>query len=297
MTMRTGFLLILAAACLSPAQGQNQPKDVIPTPSAKELFLHPRQMPYGVQDETPAPVKPKSSVKPKPTPKPATDQAQSGQPAAQPSGDIVRASYTALALRYTVQKRDGSKTTDVPADTKFHSGDHIQLSVQVNDTGYLYIVSQGTSGTWKALFPSPEIADGDNHVQRGPVYTVPQGYRFTFSGDPGVERMFAIFSRQPVQEIDSLIYSLKGVRHTPAAEPGPERPAPDALMASATAIDDSQIEKMRAAYSRDLIIEKDDQEQGGQQPDGQKSDHSVYVGNPKGSPDSRVVADIPLTHK
>jgi hypothetical protein len=292
MTMRTGFLLILAAACLSPAQGQNQPKDVIPTPSAKELFLHPRQMPYGVQDETPAPVKPKSSVKPKPTPKPATDQAQSGQPAAQPSGDIVRASYTALALRYTVQKRDGSTTTDVPADTKFHSGDHIQLSVQVNDTGYLYIVSQGTSGTWKALFPSPEIADGDNHVQRGPVYTVPQGYRFTFSGDPGVERMFAIFSRQPVQEIESLIYSLKGGQQTPAADPGSGHPTAKVLSASAQPIGDSQIAKMWDTYSRDLIIEKEDHEQAGQQ-----QDLSVYVANPKGSPDSRVVADIRLTHK
>ena len=30
---------------------------------------------------------------------------------------------------------------------------------------------------------------------------------------------------------------------------------------------------------------------------GKQQDYSVYVANPKGSPDSRVVADIPLTHK
>ena len=294
MAIRTGFLIFMAAACISPAQGQDQPKQdqpaqVTPKPSAKDMFLHPRQMAYGAQDETPVPPKPKPSVKPKP--KPPTGQAQSGQAAAQ-QPNIIRASYTALALRYTVQKRDNGKTTDVAADTKFHSGDHIQLSVEVNDTGYLYIIHQGTSETWKAMFPSPEIADGDNRVQKGHVYTVPPGYVFTFSGDPGIERLFVIFSREPLQEIDSLIYSLKGVRQTPAAEPGRERPATDTLMASARPIDDSQIKVMRDMYSRDLIIEKEDQEQGGPQ-----QDKSVYVANPKGSPDSRVVADIPLTHK
>jgi hypothetical protein len=61
-------------------------------------------------------------------------------------------------------------------------------------------------------------------------------------------------------------------------------------MAGARPIDDSQIKALRAMYSRDLII--DQEEKGSHQ-----QDHSVYVGNPKGSPDSRVVADIPLTHK
>jgi len=288
--------MFLATACICPAPAQDQTTEATEKPSAKEMFLHPRQMAYGVQDETPAPAKPRSSVKPKPKPKPAepaaTDQAQSGQPAAERPANIIPASYTAMALRYTVRKKDGGQTTDVPADTEFHSGDHIQLSLEVNDTGYLYIVHQGTSGTWKAMFPSPEIADGDNRVQRGHVYTVPPGYKFTFSGAPGPERLFVIFSRQPVQEIDSLIYSLKGGQQAPAAEPGKERPVSKVLTASAKPIDDSQIVKMWATYSRDLIIEKDDQEQGGQQ-----QDKSVYVVNPKGSPDSRVVADIPLTHK
>ena len=291
MTIRTGFLMFLAAAFTLPVQGQDQPiqdqpKQVTPQPRAKELFLHPRQMAYGAQDETPTPAKPR----PKPKPKPTTDQAKSEQAAAQPKVNIIQAGYTPLALRYTVQKRDNGETTDIPAYTEFHSGDHIQLGVEVNDTGYLYIIHKGTSGTWKAMFPSPEIADGDNRVQSGHVYTVPPEHVFTFSGDPGVERLFVIFSRQPVQEIDSLIYSLKGVRQTPAAEPGREQPAPDTLMAGARPIDDSQIKALRAMYSRDLII--DQEEKGSHQ-----QDHSVYVGNPKGSPDSRVVADIPLTHK
>jgi len=285
MALRTGFLIFMAAACIGPAQGQDQPQAATEKPSAKDLFLHPRQMPYGVQDETPAPAKPKSSVKPKPQPKP-TETASVAVP-------VVQASYSELALRYTLRKRDGDRSTDVAADSEFHSGDRIQLSVEVNDTGYLYIINQGTSGAWKAMFPSPEIENGVNQVQRGPVYTMPPGrHVFTFNDTPGVERLFVIFSRQPVQEIDSLIYSLQGGQQAPAADHGKGRPVAPVLTATAKPIDDSRIAQMRAAYSRDLIVEDLGHEQSGPQ-----QDKSVYVANPKGSPDSRVVADIPLTHK
>ena len=48
------------------------------------------------------------------------------------------------------------------------------------------------------------------------------------------------------------------------------------------------------AYSRDLIIEKLDEEHP--EP-GKQGDKSVYVVNPKGGGDSRVVADIRLVHE
>jgi len=291
MAWRAGFLLFMATACIGAARGQDQPKQATGKPSAKEIFLNPRQMPYSVQDE--APVSPKPKSKPKPKPKPATDQAQSAPPAANGAAPIVQASYSELGLRYTVQKRDGDRTTDMPADTAFHSGDHIQLNVEVNDTGYLYIISQGSSGTWKAMFPSSEIENGGNQVHRGRVYTMPPGRMLTFSGDPGVERLFVIFSRQPVQEIDNLIYSLKGGQPAPASEASSGQPAAKVLSANARPIADGQIAQMFATYSRDLIVEDLGHEQSGQQ----QEDRSVYVANPKGSPDSRVVADIPLTHK
>lgn len=324
MTLHTGILMIVAVGCIWPSQAQDQPKPPDPKPSAKEMFLNPRQMVYGAQDGAPA-AKPKvkPSVKPnvKPSqPKPAdmtatkavesapqpavaaADKARSVPPSDEGPVQIIQTSYsnTALGLRYTLQKKTSEGAADVPADTEFHSGDRIRLNVEVNDTGYLYIISQGTSGTWTALFPSPEIENGDNRVQRGRIYTVPPGHVFAFSGKPGVERLFVIFSRQPVAEIDSLIYSLKGGRR-PVSAPGAARPASENLVADAR-LDDSRIAQLRAAYSRDLIIEKGDEEPSGQpqgnpQQGSQKRDDSVYVVNPKGSADSRVVADIPLIHK
>ncbi|HUO31254.1 MAG TPA: DUF4384 domain-containing protein [Bryobacteraceae bacterium] len=298
MILRIAFMIFVATACVWPAAAQ-QPAADTAKPSAKDLFLNPRQMAYGAQDETAAPAKPKpkASVKPHARPKPAeTAATESTHPtsAADASVQIVPASYSGvpLGLRYTLRKRDGAQTADVSSDTEFHTGDHIQVGVEVNDSGYLYIVDHGTSDTWRVLFPSAEIENGDNRVQRGHVYTVPPGYVFTFSGAPGTERLFVVFSRQPVQEIDSLIYSLKGRQSTPTSTSGSERPDGATLMASARPIGDSEIAKMRSIYSRDLIIEKGDTEAGSQSPD-----KSVYVVNPKGGPDSRVVADISLNYK
>jgi hypothetical protein len=307
MTIRTGLLMFLAA-CTWQAQGQDQAAEVPAKPSAKQMFLT-RQIPYIDPDESQVAAKPKSepaagsNIKPKPKPKPAAaavpDQTYSGQPAAARPVPVIRASYSGvpLGLRYTLQKTDGDHSTNVPADTEFHSGEHIQLSLEINDTGYLYVVSQGTSGRWSALFPSSEIENGDNRVERGRVYTVPPGRKaITFNDTPGEEHLFVIVSRQPVQEIDSLIFSLRGGRQTPAADHGREQPAAQVLSASAR-LDDSQIAKMRETYTRDLIVEDLGHAQSGQAQGGQPRDNSVYVVNPKGSADSRVVADIPLTHK
>ena len=88
------------------------------------------------------------------------------------------------------------------------AGDRIRLHVDANTSGYLYVVMQGSSGTWKLLFPSPEIKDGDNRVQKRVRYEIPSGYTFTFDEQAGAEKLFIVLSRQPEPDLESLIYSL-----------------------------------------------------------------------------------------
>ncbi len=79
-----------------------------------------------------------------------------------------------LGLRYTVLKLAADNTpTEVPNDTVFHSGDRIRFSVEANAPGYLYIINRGSSGTWKPMFPSAEIDDGNNRIERWRPYTMP----------------------------------------------------------------------------------------------------------------------------
>ena len=103
-----------------------------------------------------------------------------------------------LGLRYTVLKLAADNTpTEVPNDTVFHAGDRIRFSVETNGPGYLYIISQGSSGTWKPMFPSPEIDDGSNRVEGWHTYTMPPKSRLVFDEQTGTEKIFIVFSRSP----------------------------------------------------------------------------------------------------
>jgi hypothetical protein len=194
-----------------------------------------------------------------------------------------------LGLRYTILKRSGDGQVEISTDTVFHAGDRIRLAVETNDDGYLYVVNRGSSGTWKLLFPSPEIKDGDNRIGRRTRYEIPSGYTFTFDEQAGEEKLFIVLSRQPEPDLERLIYNL-GQGGKPA-EAKPEAGQPKMLLASA-AFNDDVIGKLRNAYARDLIVEKVDEDQAG--PNQEKA---VYAVNPSGSADSRVVADITLKHQ
>ena len=211
-------------------------------------------------------------------------------PVSSSNPDLIQAAYstTPLGLRYTIVKRDGGNSTDVPTDTVFHNGDKIQVAVEVTEPGFLYIVARGSSGTWQLLFPSPKIENGDNRVEAKGKIQVPGNYNFVFSGKPGTEKLFIVFSRKTEPEIDSLIYSLQDKKPKPDSEPQ--------LMASIAPINDSVVSVLRTSYSRDLIIEPVN-ESANSKPSGQHPEHAVYVVNPKGGEDSRVVADISLTHQ
>jgi hypothetical protein len=147
---------------------------------------------------------------------------------------------------------------------------------------------------WKAMFPSPEIEDGDNRAEAMHDYVIPPGKRvFTFDATAGKESLFVVFSRQPVADFEDLIYSLKNGKKTAAPDP---QARPDKTLIVATSIGDSTIDRMRQTYARDLIIETVSPGTAASTPE-QKQETAVYVVNPSGSADSRVVADIQLVHQ
>ena len=248
--------------------------------TARELF-------YAADSPAP-PAHKTTKSQPAHKPAPVADEA----PAKQPSVPVVTAAYKpqgphpALGLRYTILKKTGDAQAETDTDAVFHAGDRIRLAVETNDDGYLYVVSRGSSGTWKVLFPSPEIKDGDNHIQRRVRYEIPSGYTFTFDEQAGEEKLFIVLSRQPEGDLDGLIYSLGQKGAAPA-----DAQKPKMLLASA-ALSDDLIGKMRNAYARDLIVEKVDDEQTGP-----KKEKAVYSVNPSGTADSRVVADVALRHQ
>jgi hypothetical protein len=253
-----------------------------------------------------APAEPQAA-KPK---KAAVETAKAKPPAPPPSGSpapprtpegvaLVPAAYTSpatypLGVRCSILKREGSESVEVGSNEVFRSGDRIRLRVEVNGSGYLYIIHRGSSGVWKPLFPSAEVAGGDNRVEKGKPYEIPPGYVFTFDEQPGEERLFIVLSRQPESDLEGLIYSLGDGKKT--GEPPKQQDGKLLLAQNMVTIGDGLVDRLRNVYARDLIIEKVD-ERTPPAASGAAKEKAVYVVNPARSGDSRVVADVTLIHK
>lgn len=181
--------------------------------------------------------------------------------------------------------------TPVAPNAVFHSGDKIQFSVETNGPGYLYIVGQGSSGTWTPMFPSPEIEGGNNHVEGFHSYTFPNPQHFIFDTQAGDEKVFIIFSRDAKPDFQQLVYSLQGGKTAPVSTPRPAEQGAPVLRAS---IDDSAVGRLHQTYARDLVIERVG-DTGSAPAD--NNEKAVYVVNATGSADSAVVADIHLVHR
>jgi Domain of unknown function (DUF4384) len=300
----SAFLIPICAGVIGVAGAQQVPKTQL---TARELFY------AAVESPKPAtPVKPQAKAPRKPAAKPesaretrktenrAPAPPHHNTPAAPEAGFVQLASERTtapaptagppLGLKCTILKLTDGEMTAVPADTVFHAGDKIQLEVQANSPGYLYIISKGSSGTWKPMFPSSEVEDGNNHVDGWHAYTLPPKSRMVFDQQTGTERIFIVFSREPETDLEKTIYSLQGGKAEPAAAPQ-ETPKPKQMIMTAS-VDEATVGRLRNTFSRDLVIERVDENTPGE-----KKETAVYVVNPTGSPDSRVVADLALVHQ
>jgi hypothetical protein len=199
-----------------------------------------------------------------------------------------------LGIRCSVLKRAGpSDLIEVDPGMVFRSGERIKLRVEVNDDGYLYVVLRGSSGVWKPLFPSPEVDGGANRVSPGRPYDVPPGHVFTFDDQPGEEKLFVVFSREPVRDLEGLIYDLGSRPQKPAAAPSAPAAGKVLLAENRIAIRDDVVNTLRTAYARDLIIEKVDDSPGA----GAPAENAVYAVAAPGAAAGPVLLDFSLTHR
>jgi hypothetical protein len=197
-----------------------------------------------------------------------------------------------MGLRYALVQVVNGIESEVSPSATFHSGDMVRVRVEGNREGYLYVISRGSSGTWKPLFPASDINGGDNKVAAHRGYALPSARQaFTFDEQPGQEQMFVIYSPEPVHDIEAMIPSLAG----PPKDDRQIKP-PEMLSASAAPINDAFVSRLRNIYSRDLIVQTVTPGQpaaaAGAEP--AMPENAVYVVNQSGG---RLVADIRLEHK
>jgi hypothetical protein len=209
---------------------------------------------------------------------------------------LVSLSSDRLGLRCTLLQRDASgKFIEVVPSTVFHSGDHVKISIMPNHAGYLYIIQQGSSGSWSPIFPSQDAPRGTNYVESGKDYEVPNDGAFELNQQPGKERLFILLSLNPIGDLDGAILGLQGHKTTP---PAPASAPPTATTSDTMAANRITDQLVQELVSRDLVPVRE-QVNTSASNGAEQSEKAVYVVNSLSadSQGSRVVATLVLDHE
>ena len=112
--------------------------------------------------------------------------AQSGHSATAPG-------TTSLLIRLE-QKKDNKRIAVLPGHV-FDVGDVVRFRLTSGSDGYLYVINQGSSGTYTTLFPAAGT-HGDNRMIKASDYLVPateDGW-FAIDGPPGFDTVYFLLS-------------------------------------------------------------------------------------------------------
>lgn len=206
---------------------------------------------------------------------------------------LVRSSESRLGLRCSVLLRGAdNEYAEVTPGTVFHSGDHIRLSFLANEPGYFYVIQQGSSGTWSPIYPPRNASAESTRIEAGKLQIVPSGTRsFAFDQQQGVEKLYVILSRTPIDDIDRAIRNLSNGGAAPSPGTGDNSPPLEA----ANVIPDVFVQKLA---SRDLTL-VDEEKVDAASTATHDSEKAIYVVNKSTDPQasSQVVLSLELRHE
>jgi len=217
---------------------------------------------------------------------------EGSQKTAEPLGEAPAAP---LGLSYSVLKQQNGQFVKVDPQGNFHSGDVIRLRIEVNDSGFLYVIHRDPDGIWNPLFPPGNAAEGNNAVKKNETYEIPGAgdrYRWVFDSQPGIEKLFIVLSRQRQSSFDVLLKSVNKRPDERLAKSDTSRKRPDADKGSIEMVSDALVAQMDEKYSRGIKMEFVEEKESAT-----SSVPVAYAVNPSGAPDSIVVTEVSLTHK
>jgi hypothetical protein len=159
---------------------------------------------------TPGPTNPnkptdKTPVKPGPS-----------KPAPSPSEPSAPVNARRLGLGVTLFMRDSNGlAVRTDPDHVFHKGDRVRVLLETNTDGYLYIFNTTDDGPATMIYPDANLDEAGNYLQAHVPFEIPTSLAaeerlrwFAFDEVAGTERLFFVFTREPLKGIpleDDLI--------------------------------------------------------------------------------------------
>ena len=165
----------------------------------------------------------------------------------------------------------------------FHAGDCVQLKVESNKAGYLYVLHHGPDGNWQPLMPSPKMPDESNRIEAFKEVQIPAKYCFRFDNQPGIEKLFVAVagSEDAIPDLHRAIMSGKQGKQDTQTESGPT------MMALNHQVDVLQGRGMDIMQMERVVETPKDQNEA----------HAVYVVNASNTQGDHVIAEIRLRHE
>jgi hypothetical protein len=111
-----------------------------------------------------------------------------------------------MGMGLTLFTRDANGLS-VRADPSrvFRSGERVRVLLETNTDGYLYIFNTTDGGKPVMIYPSAELDEGGNYIQSHVPFEIPSSTAreerlrwFTFDKYAGAERLFFVFTREPL---------------------------------------------------------------------------------------------------
>jgi len=112
----------------------------------------------------------------------------------------------AIALGYTLFMRGATgRSIRVEPTREFRNGDSVRLALEPNVDGYLYVFHTEGDGAPEMIYPDPRLDGGENWIEAHVPVEVPSSEEtderlrwFTFYGNPGIERLYVVVTREPL---------------------------------------------------------------------------------------------------
>lgn len=118
-----------------------------------------------------------------------------------------------LTYSITVQKFKDNRPFQDPfelaGEINFEANYRIRLNIRSDQPGYLYVLNEGPPDSdqelqYVALFPSPTANSGSEVLAAGQSIRIPEQSWMQFDEEQGVEKLWLVFSEQPVPELNGI---------------------------------------------------------------------------------------------
>ena len=150
-----------------------------------------------------------------------------------PSGSTKPVNAPRIGLGLTLFMRDSNGlAVRVDPDHVFQKGDRVRVLLETNADGHLYIFNTTNDGPPVMIYPDASLDEAGNYLQAHVPFEVPTSQSaeerlrwFAFDETGGTERLFFVFTREPLKGIpieDDLIALCRDSKESCPVKPNGE---------------------------------------------------------------------------